>query len=222
MEAQADVEILERFPILASGPGITKEDLVVRKPVDSSIATTTTNEKLKAEPEKQKKEELSPWRLVRGIAPPANPQRDLVFLGMMSSFQTMLRSEVAALWAYAYLNNHLGSLVGLSTRPSPPASMGQANDAKVWSGTENEWLYEAALLSRFGRWRYPMGYGARFPDFVFDGMAYFDMLMQDLGLRKWRKGWGWLGEVFGGAYMRGDYKGFVEEWKTKEAMIRDG
>ncbi|KAL8902853.1 MAG: hypothetical protein Q9207_004342 [Kuettlingeria erythrocarpa] len=213
LDAQADVEILERFPILGHGPSTRKEDVIVPRAVNASIATTT-NEKLKAEPEKQRKEQLTPWRLFRGIAPPANPQRDLVFLGMMSSFQTMLRDEVAALWAYAYLNDALAPPVGLSTHPrSLQSSEQHTKEVSNATGSKNSWLYETALFSRFGRWRYPMGYGSRYPDFVFDAMAYFDLLMGDLGLRQWRKGWGWVGEVFGGGYLRGDYKGFVEEWR---------
>ena len=73
-------------------------------------------------------------------------------------------------------------------------------------------LYETALFNRFGRWRYPMGYGARFPDFVFDGIPYFDLLLSDLGLPSWRKGWGWLGELFVGSYGQADYRGLVSEW----------
>ena len=47
----------------------------------------------------------------------------------------------------------------------------------------NPILYEAALTSRFFLWRYPFSYGARFPDFVFDGISYFDLLLGDLGVR---------------------------------------
>ncbi|KAI4117123.1 MAG: hypothetical protein LQ345_002571 [Seirophora villosa] len=210
LDAQADAEILARFPILATGPSITKDDVVIPKPVDASIA----NEKLQAEPRKQKKEELTPWRLFRGIAPPSNPHRDIVFLGMMSSFQTLLRSEVTALWAYAYLNNAIAPPEGLSNRPAPrPPALDDSKQATASQTTD--WLYETALFSRFCRWRYPMGYGARFPDFVFDAMPHFDMLLRDLGLRSWRKGWGWVGEVFGGAYLRGDYRGLVEEWRER-------
>lgn len=44
-----------------------------------------------------------------------------MFLGMMASLQTVLRSELAALWAYAYLNDALSSQALLSERsPSSP------------------------------------------------------------------------------------------------------
>ena len=79
-------------------------------------------------------------------------------------------------------------------------------------------LYETALFNRFGRWRYPMGYGARFPDFVFDGIPYFDLLLSDLGLPSWRKGWSWLGELFGGSYGQADYRGLVAEWINSQSV----
>jgi hypothetical protein len=69
------------------------------------------------------------------------------------------------------------------------------------------------LHSRFGRWRYPCGYGGRFPDFVFDAVPYLDMLCKDLGLQNRRKGTLWK-EVFE-AYGPEDYKGIAEEWMEK-------
>ncbi|KAL8646495.1 MAG: hypothetical protein Q9210_006114 [Variospora velana] len=66
LDAQADAEVLARFPVLATGPSIPKEDMVIPKLIKAS----TANGKLQAEPEKQKNEELTPWRLFRGIAPP--------------------------------------------------------------------------------------------------------------------------------------------------------
>lgn len=71
--------------------------------------------------------------------------------------------------------------------------------------------YETVLHSRFGRWRYPGGFGARFPDFVFDGVPYLDLLLRDLGLRRWRKGSA-VKEVLE-AYGPEDYRGLVGEWK---------
>ncbi|KAL8728950.1 MAG: hypothetical protein Q9166_005045 [cf. Caloplaca sp. 2 TL-2023] len=210
-ERRADEEILERFPMLADGPRIDKDDRVIPKPKDDA----PDNEKALAEPERQRKEVHTPWRLFRGIAPPANPRRDLVFLGMMLSLQTVLRSEMAALWAYAYLNGSLEPRVTLSDRPQPLPK--QREKASSNDHLERQsWLYETALFSRFGRWRYPMGYGARFPDFVFDGLPYFDMILQDLGLKTWRKGRSWIGELFSGGYLAGDYRGIIEEMRSRK------
>ncbi|KAL8682983.1 MAG: hypothetical protein Q9224_006723 [Gallowayella concinna] len=212
LEKTADEEILERFPMLADGPGIGKDDGMILKPNNNGVAPAD-NEKLIAEPGKQKKEEYTPWRLFRGIAPPANPRRDLVFLGMMMSMQTVLRSEMAALWAYAYLNGCLGPQAQLSNRPRPSSVPSEKEDPGKSSESQSWLFFETALFSRFGRWRYPMGYGSRFPDFVFDAVPYSDMLLQDLGLRTWRKGRNWFGELCSGPYLAGDYKGLIEEWR---------
>lgn len=208
LEKRADKEILERFPMLADGPGIDEDDRVIPKPEDVDGGS----EKAAAEPERQKREEHTPWRLFRGIAPPTSSKKDLVFLGMMLSLQTVLRSEMAALWAYAYLNNCLYPQMQLSDSPRPNLMASEKTRLDEPSGMQG-WLYDTALFNRFGRWRYPMGYGARFPDFVFDGLPYFDMMLQDLGLKTWRKGRSWLGELFSGPYLPGDYKGMVEEWR---------
>ncbi|KAL8674460.1 MAG: hypothetical protein Q9168_001125 [Polycauliona sp. 1 TL-2023] len=207
LERRADQEILERFPMLADGPGMDQDHRVIPKSeVENGSGNAT------AEPEKQEREEYTPWRLFRGIAPPANSKQDLVFLGMIMSLQTVLRSEMAALWAYAYLNNCLQPQMQLSDRPLSSTPVSEKTRSDEPSATQG-WLYETALFNRFGRWRYPMGYGARFPDFVFDGLPYFDMMLQDLGLKSWRKGRGWFKELFSKPYLSGDYKGIVEEWR---------
>ncbi|KAL8783521.1 MAG: hypothetical protein Q9213_004567 [Squamulea squamosa] len=211
LEKRADREILERFPMLADGPRIEEDDRVIIKPKNIESASAE-NEKVTAEPEKQKREEYTPWRLFRGIAPPMNPRKDLVFLGMMMSLQTVLRSEMAALWAYAYLNDCLEPPMHFSDRPQPLLVASEKANLDESLGLQSR-LYETALFSRFGRWRYPMGYGSRFPDFVFDGVPYFDMILQDLGLKTWRKGRSWLGELFSGPYLAGDYRGIVEQWR---------
>lgn len=73
-------------------------------------------------------------------------------------------------------------------------------------------MYEATLWSRFGRWMYPLGLQGKMADFFHDSLPYYDTLLSDLDLRSWRKGWGWLSEVFGGKYEVRDYKGIVDEW----------
>ena len=241
LEGKADAEILEKFPALASSPGPAKNIRVVQE-------TEKTGDD---EPERQVKAEYTPWRLFRGMAPPNNPRHDVVFLGMMMSLQTMIRSDIAALWGYAYLEGQLGAVQFLSDfssskilpplAPSSPQKKphhlnGTATNGNVTNGTvtngslskncctmasseEKQYMYDTALFSRFGRWRYPLGYGARFPDFVFDGLPYLDMLLQDLGLNSWRKGWGWFGELFwGGSYDQKDYVGLKEEWKRSKEI----
>ena len=151
----------------------------------------------------------TPWRLWRGIALPDLEFRDIVFLGMMSCPQTCLRAEISALWAYAYMSDNLEEPVKLiSTKPS----------RKIDS--QDERLYDTAIFQRYGFWRTPYGHGAKYADAVLEGLPYFDMLLQDLGLKTWRKGWGWFGELFGGGYWQGDYKGLIEEWKERQ-RVRD-
>jgi hypothetical protein len=88
---------------------------------------------------------FTPYRLHRGIAPSGltvKGDRSLVFLKMLSTTSNMIMSEVQALWGYAYLNDKL-----------------EINGSKVY--------WQTALLSRFGKLRYPYGFGARYPEFIF-------------------------------------------------------
>ncbi|KAL9130370.1 MAG: hypothetical protein Q9217_001428 [Psora testacea] len=136
---------------------------------------------------------LTPWRLWRFIAPPSqvcSGLRSIAFLSAITSYQTTTKCELTSLWAYAYLYD------ALSIKPA----------------TEADVMYEAALWSRFGKWRCPMGMQGKIADFFHDSMPYYDLLLRDLGLRSWRKGWGLLGEVFSRWYEVKDYRGIVDEW----------
>ncbi|KAG9746101.1 dimethylaniline monooxygenase (N-oxide forming), partial [Aureobasidium melanogenum] len=136
-----------------------------------------------------------PFTLYRFMAPSSTPfnQPSIAFAGMITTISTSLCASLQALWITAYLSSSLTRV------PSSPESASQS----------------AILHSRFGRWRYPCGYGGRFPDFVFDAVPYLDMLCKDLGLQNRRKGTLWK-EVFE-AYGPEDYKGIVEEWMEKGA-----
>lgn len=166
LDAKADTEICDRFPMLTSRP--------------KSI---------------EKQPGLTPWRLWHFIAPPSqvcSGPRSLAFLAAITSYQTTIKCEITSLWTYAYLYNELNTQ----------------------SGTEKEVLYESALWSRFGRWRCAMGMQGKSADLFHDSMPYYDLLLRELGLRSWRKGWGLLGELFGGWYEVKDYKGIVNEWMS--------
>lgn len=138
-------------------------------------------------------ETSQPFTLYRFMAPPSAVLSDpsIAFAGMITTISTPLCASLQALWITAYLSSSL-SLTALSTA--------QAEE-------------QAVLHARFGRWRYPCGYGSRFPDFVFDAVPYLDMLLRDLGLEFKRKG-SWWKEVFE-AYGPEDYEGVVEEWREK-------
>ncbi|KAK7531682.1 uncharacterized protein J3D65DRAFT_122192 [Phyllosticta citribraziliensis] len=135
-----------------------------------------------------------PFRLYRLIAPPTHvcSQRSLAFAGMTMTTSTALMAQTQALWISAYFDGTLARA---------PADTASAS----WS---------ALLHSQFGRWRYPLGYGARVPDFVFDVMPYVDMLLRDLGLPTRRKG-SWWQDVLSPHSVR-DYRGLVEEWAEKQ------
>lgn len=211
LNARADLEIFERFPRLKSGPKINPDPLVVPQILPNSGPADTAAPKV-AE---------ASWRLWRGIVPPAVTTRDLVFLGVVQTPQGALRSEVSSIWAYAYMYDKLKGPFESVTKPSIPLQLGQTLPTEkqlpaAEKGEFDEFMYDTALFNRFGRWRSPWGYGARYPDLAFDGIPYLDLLLRDLGLRSWRKGWGWLGEIFGGAYDAAEYRGLVEEWKQKQ------
>ena len=200
LNARADLEILERFPKLMSGPKI--------------------NHDLLADTEAPRVE-ASPWRLWRGIAPPAVTTRDLVFLGFVLQIQGPIRSEISSIWAYAYMYDKLKGPLKSVAKPSTLLHLGQTLPTEeqlpaAEKGEFDEIMYDTALFNRFGKWRTPWGFGARYPDLAFDSIPYLDLLLRDLGLRSWRKGWGWLGEILGGGYDQTDFRGLVEEWKQNQ------
>lgn len=142
---------------------------------------------------------LTPWRLWRFLAPPSQINnsaegRNLVFLNAVASFQTVIKCELTSLWAYAYLHDRLAI-------PTP---------------TESDARREISLWTRFGKFRAALGMQGKQADLLLDAMPYYDLLLRDLGLRSWRKGWGWIGEVFWGAYSAQDYRGIVREWMAMQ------
>ena len=212
LNARADLEIFERFPKLRSGPKFDHDSLAVPQILPDSVLADTEARRVK---------EASSWRLWRGIAPPAVTTRDLVFLGFIVQPQGALRSEISSIWAYAYMYDKLKGPLKSVAKPSTSLHQGQTLPTEkqlpaAQKGEFDEIMYDTALFNRFGKWRTPWGYGAHYPDLAFDGIPYLDLLLRDLGLRSWRKGWGWLGEILGGGYDPADYRGLVEEWKQKQ------
>ncbi|MCJ1308628.1 hypothetical protein MMC25_002281 [Agyrium rufum] len=162
-------------------------------------------------PSREREPGLTPWRLWRFIAPPSQVSsscpgnRSLAFLSTVTAYQTTIKCELTSLWTYAYLFDSLA--VDKDARKKKNKAQGL---------TQSEVTYEAALWSRFGKWSCPMGMQGKIADFMHDSVPYYDLLIRDLGLRSWRKGWGIFGEVFGSWYEVGDYRGLVDEWIQKQ------
>lgn len=79
-------------------------------------------------------------------------------------------------------------------------------------------LYETTLHARFLALRYPTSRGAQCPDFFFDALPYMDLMLKELGLRRWRKR-NALAEIFE-SYVATDYVGLVDEWKAVRARAK--
>lgn len=134
-----------------------------------------------------------PYRLYRFMIPPALiNDRSIAFAGALMTISTPLIAQTQALWLSSYF------------------------DGKIHP--EEDITYETILHSQFGKWRYPAGYGARFPDFAFDALPYLDMLLSELGLSTHRKR-GRMAEWFT-PYGPEDYKDLIDEWRGQNTKIQ--
>ncbi|KAK4125694.1 FAD/NAD(P)-binding domain-containing protein [Parathielavia appendiculata] len=214
--ARADEEILSRFPRLRDQPVQNKK----LKPILDTNALTTTDTINHSTP-------LTPWTLYRFMVPPSArclQTRDIAFAGALLNFSTFMVAHAQALWITAYFNDQLPASVVPPIRPPhslhsqtatvPTTERGRKAEIKTEKiKSLAELRRETLLHARFGRWRYPAGHGAQFPDFVFDGLPYLDLLVRDLGLRVRRKG-GWLAEM-AEPYGPEDYRNLVDEFVAR-------
>ncbi|KAH8912947.1 FAD/NAD(P)-binding domain-containing protein [Coniochaeta sp. PMI_546] len=203
---RADNEILTRFPRLKQQPVQNKK----LKPLLESDGVTTKEKINPSTP-------LTPYTLYRFMVPPSAgllAKRDIAFAGVLMNFSVPLMAHAQALWINAYFDGKLPASVIPPSLDSadPPTAVAEGSAGK----TIEEVRYETVLYSRFGKWRYPAGYGTRFPDFVFDALPYVDLLVRDLGLPIYRKK-GWIAEATE-PYGPEDYRGLVEEWKEKNGV----
>lgn len=135
------------------------------------------------------KEAADPLRYYRFMVPSTLLQaRNLAFAGMVSSVNTAMCATAQAAWIAAFLDGRLDRLAD-----SPEA----VRD-------------EIMLHTQWGRWRFPCGYGASLPDFVFEGLPYVDLLMNDMGLETHRKPSFW--KEITEAYTPADMAGILDEW----------
>ena len=134
-----------------------------------------------------------PLRLYRFMVPEAYiSQHTIAFAGAMSSVSTASCANAQGVWIGAYLSDKL------ERKPSSQLEVRQ----------------EIMLHTQWGKWRFPYGYGASLPDFVFEGVSYIDMLLRDMGLTTHRKNG--LFQELTSPYMPKDYVGLVEEWKERQ------
>jgi len=133
------------------------------------------------------------------IPPAIADKRSIVFVCALQSIDLPFVVTLQSLWAAAYLTGKLNlDKLSVEERRASGRTLRE----------EMEW--DALLTSRFTKWRYPVSRNSLAPDFVFDAMPYFDLLLRDLGVNPWRKGGGFA-EWFT-PYNMDDYKGVVDEW----------
>ncbi len=166
LEIEAEKDVLQTLPILNNPP-----------------------------PFHQRQVDHTPYRLYRHIVPSAlaaKQDRSLVFLGLVTSVQTSIYSEVSALWGVSWME-------GLLDIPKSKTAM-DYDIAKV-----NAWCARR-YLSR-GRTRQIAS--AEIQDVT-------DVLMKDMGLRVYRKS-NLLSETFAPSRAQ-DYKGIVSEMLAKHRL----
>lgn len=156
--------------------------------------------------------EKAPLRLFRFMAPPTLAlERNIAFSGLLFVVPTASCAQIQALWIATYLEGDLA----ISAQPPPYASRTNSTGNQQ---AENI-LWESVLHSQYCKWRYPRGAGANCPDFVFDAVPYFDLLLKELGLQSRRKPT-MLTEWLDG-YVPRDYALLLEEWKAARKAQQD-
>ncbi|KAF3760697.1 hypothetical protein M406DRAFT_63876 [Cryphonectria parasitica EP155] len=163
--------------------------LALNAKADSDVLTMFP--RLKDQPQLRfEPKEADPLRNYRFIVPSTMLQsRNLAFSGMISTVNTAVCATVQAVWITAFLDGKLDRI----------------------AQTPDEVTQEVMLHTQWGKWRFPCGYGASLPDFVFEGLPYVNMLMKDMGLRIYRKP-SYVKELVE-PYTPPDFAGLLDEWK---------
>ncbi|KAJ0118222.1 nicotinamide mononucleotide permease [Diaporthe amygdali] len=191
---KADSEILTRFPRLRDQPKSDGKFVPLAEAKGLSA-------RFQGEVDPSNHTRLTPYTLYRFMVPPLPKflaTRDIAFTGFATNFSTATSIYLQALWISAFFDGDIAV-----------QEPGSDTDPEV----AEKLKYNTVLYSRFGRWRYPAGRGSQLPDFVFDAVPYFDLLMGDLGLKVHRKK-GWFAEATD-PYGPADYADILSEWVAK-------
>ncbi|KAI8943671.1 hypothetical protein NX059_001655 [Plenodomus lindquistii] len=136
-----------------------------------------------------------PLRYYRFMVPSAMiKKRNFAFAGMISSVSTAICASTQGLWITAFFDGKL--------------------ERELTS--QEDITREIMMHTQWGKWRYPCGYGASLPDFVFEGIPYVDMLLKDVGIQNKRKS-SFLKELIS-PYTPEDYNGVLEEYRQKHLI----
>ncbi|PSN74512.1 dimethylaniline monooxygenase (N-oxide forming) [Corynespora cassiicola Philippines] len=164
-----------------------------------------------------------PYRLYRFMVPPAFIEsQTIAFAGAYRSLATTIIAQVQALWITAFFDCRISHLSHLdmenllhTTSASYPGEIGLDLNAPA-----NRILYETVLHTQFGKWRYSRGFGARFPEMLFDCLPYVDLLLKDVGVKNRRKD-SWWKEIFTPYYPK-DYRGILDEYMQNREQRANG
>jgi dimethylaniline monooxygenase (N-oxide forming) len=143
-------------------------------------------------PFNQREVDYTPFRLYRHLLPSAlaeKQDRSLIFLGLVTSVQTTIYAEVSALWGISWMEGLL--------------------DVQK---SKQEMDYEIATVNSWCERRY-LARGATRQIASVEIQQVTDLLMQDMGLKVYRKG-NWFSETFVPIRSQ-DYKGIVQEMLAK-------
>lgn len=173
---------------------VESERLKLNAKADDEVLTMFP--RLKDQPQLRfEPKEADPLRYYRFMVPSAMlKSRNLAFAGMVSSVSTAVCATVQAAWISAFLDGKLDRI----------------------AETPEEVTQEIMLHTQWGKWRYPCGYGASLPDFVFEGLPYADMLLKDMGLKTQRKKT-YMKELME-PYTPPDFAGILDEWEQSHPV----
>lgn len=148
-------------------------------------------------PEMDKETGTTPFRMYRQVLSPkllAQQDRSITFVGLVSNSQTSICSEILALWAVVWMEDMLPKTL-------PNEADMEADVAKV-----NAWM-----ARRYG------ARGRRDPEIVIEIQTFLDRLMEDLGLKVYRKKQGLFGPLVEWVvpYEPSDYRGIIEEFVAR-------